>query len=143
MATNKNLDKLENEKPGRVRKTQTVRDRSKQEANDANKPRRIRKVSTKVSGGFRKRMGNFGRFLMKEYYLPMPNNKAGTFLNKRRSPAPTYFIGAFKELRQVSWPGRKETTKLTIAVFIFAFTFGLIVAAVDYGLDQLFKKVIL
>lgn len=56
---------------------------------------------------------------------------------------PVYFVNSWRELRQVSWPNRRETWRLTLAVFIFAIVFGLAVAGVDWVLDQLFKKVIL
>ena len=64
-------------------------------------------------------------------------------LRPLRLLVPTYFINSWREVRQVSWPNRRETWRLTLAVFIFAIVFGAIVAAVDKGLDELFKKVIL
>jgi preprotein translocase SecE subunit len=57
--------------------------------------------------------------------------------------APRYFVNSWREVRQVVWPNRKETWRLTLAVFIFAIVFGALVAGVDRGLDELFKKVIL
>lgn len=54
-----------------------------------------------------------------------------------------YFRSSWRELRQVSWPDRKSTFKLTIAVFVFAIIFGAIVASADYGLDKLFHKILL
>ncbi len=78
-----------------------------------------------------------------EYYLPMPSNRLGKFLNKRRSIIPSYFRNSFKELKQVIWPSRRETTQLTLAVFVFALIFGLIITITDFGLDKLFKKVLL
>lgn len=56
---------------------------------------------------------------------------------------PPFFRGAWKELRQVTWPTRKETWRLTVAVFVFALVFGALIAVTDYGLDKLFRKVIL
>ncbi len=56
---------------------------------------------------------------------------------------PSYFINAWRELRQVQWPKRRETWRLTLAVFIFSVIFGALVAGVDKGLDEVFKKVIL
>ncbi len=56
---------------------------------------------------------------------------------------PSYFVNSWLEVRQVSWPNRRETWRLTLAVFIFAIVFGALVAAVDKGLDELFKQVIL
>ena len=56
---------------------------------------------------------------------------------------PRYLRNAWGELRQVSWPNRVESLRLTSAVIIFAAVFGLLIAATDYGLDKVFKKVIL
>jgi preprotein translocase SecE subunit len=56
---------------------------------------------------------------------------------------PRYFFNSWRELRQVHWPNRRETWRLTLAVFVFAIVFGAMVAGVDKGLDELFKKVIL
>lgn len=56
---------------------------------------------------------------------------------------PRYFVNAWREVRLVAWPSRKETWRLTSAVFIFAIVFGALVAAVDKGLDEVFKKLVL
>jgi len=63
--------------------------------------------------------------------------KIGRFLT------PKYFSNSWKELRQVSWPDRRQTAKLTFAVIIFAIVFGIIIAIVDYGLDKLFREILL
>jgi preprotein translocase SecE subunit len=55
---------------------------------------------------------------------------------------PPYFRQSWRELRQVTWPNRKQTRQLTGAVIIFSVVFGIVVAAFDYGLDKLFKQVI-
>ena len=81
--------------------------------------------------------------LSKEHYLPLPDTSWGRFLNKRRHLVPSYFREAARELKQVTWPTRKETWKLTFAVFLFAIIFGLVIAVVDYGLDKVFRKVLL
>jgi preprotein translocase SecE subunit len=56
---------------------------------------------------------------------------------------PTYFRNSWKELKQVTWPGRKESWQLTLAVIIFAAIFGAIITVVDFGLDKVFKQVLL
>jgi preprotein translocase SecE subunit len=56
---------------------------------------------------------------------------------------PAYFRNSWKELRQVTWPNRRESLQLTSAVIIFATIFGIMIAVVDYGLDKLFKQVLL
>lgn len=56
---------------------------------------------------------------------------------------PSYFRNSWKELRQVTWPTRKETWKMTFAVFVFATVFGVTVAITDYALDKVFKQILL
>ena len=56
---------------------------------------------------------------------------------------PRYIRGSFSELRQVTWPDRKQSRQLTIAVVMFATVFGVVIALLDYGLDKAFKKVFL
>jgi len=53
-----------------------------------------------------------------------------------------YFINSWKELRQVEWPSRSETIKLTIAVFIFSFAIAGFVAILDFGLDKVFRQIL-
>ena len=54
-----------------------------------------------------------------------------------------YFKGSYQELRQVKWPTRKATWGLTFAVILFTLFFVVVILALDYGFDQLFKQVIL
>lgn len=56
---------------------------------------------------------------------------------------PKFVRGAWSELRQVTWPGRRDTWRLTLAVFVFALVFGTLIALADYGLDKLFRSIIL
>jgi preprotein translocase SecE subunit len=122
----------------RIRKsTETVRERTAQAPKQ--KSRRVRRAAGAV-GRPARALSTIGA---KEYYLPLPDNRIGRFLNKRRGIIPRYFRESWGELRQVVWPSRRETWKLTLAVFIFAIVFGLIIALTDYGLDKLFKEVLL
>ena len=123
----------------RLRKPQTVREQAKSSALASPKPQRVKRAFRIASTPVR----SAHRVGKKEYYLPMPDNKFGRFLNKRRHFIPSYFRNSFKELRDVKWPDRKQTTQLTLAVFIFATIFGVIIAVTDYGLDKVFKKVLL
>ncbi|HSW74744.1 MAG TPA: preprotein translocase subunit SecE [Candidatus Saccharimonadales bacterium] len=56
---------------------------------------------------------------------------------------PPYFRNSWKELRQVTWPNGKQSRQLTTAVILFAVTFGIIIALLDFGLDKIFKQVLL
>jgi preprotein translocase subunit SecE len=46
------------------------------------------------------------------------------------------------ELRKVSWPTRKETVNLTVAVIILMLLLGVFLAVVDTGLAKLVALVI-
>jgi preprotein translocase subunit SecE len=52
------------------------------------------------------------------------------------------FIGdIISELRKVTWPSRRDTTRLTIMVIIVCFAVGIFLGALDYGFTQLVAKV--
>lgn len=123
----------------KLRKVQTVREQVNKPSSANAQPRRLRRTLSAVTKPVRaaRQVGK------KEYYLPLPDSKPGRFLNKRRHFIPSYFRNSFKELRDVKWPNRKQTTQLTLAVFIFATIFGLIIAVTDYSLDKIFKAVLL
>lgn len=133
-------DKKEDEPKKRVRKlgsnkkTQTVRERS--ESSPSDKPRRIRKTARKISLPF----GKAKHVGKKEVNLPLPDNKAGRVLKKRVRIVPKFVREAFAEVKLVTWPNRKQTINLTLAVFIFAVVFAALVGALDYVLGELFKK---
>lgn len=123
----------------RIKKTETIRERAARTQDAPAKPRRIKKTASAV-GKPLKKARDFGR---KEYYLPLPDNKVGRFLNKRRRIVPKFIREAWQELRHVTWPNRKETAKMTFAVIMFALVFGVLIAIVDFGLEKLFREVII
>lgn len=129
----------EKRKVRRLKKVETVRERAEKATATGPKPRRLHTTAHKVGRPLRaaRRIGR------KEYYLPLPKNRIGAFLNKRRSFTPKFFKEAWAEVRQVTWPSRKETWKLTLAVFIFAIIFGLVVWVIDLGLDWISNKLYL
>lgn len=54
-----------------------------------------------------------------------------------------FIRNSWRELRTVTWPTWKESVRLTGAVIIFAVIFGAFIAVVDYGLDKVFKQILL
>ena len=133
-------DNLGSKKP-RVRKIETVRERAekataKVEAKAGKTKKRplrrvagvvakpLRKPAQVVSTPFRARPV---RFIFKWIGLIL---------------WPRYFRDAFTELRQVTWPSRKDTWKLTFAVLIFAIGFGLLATITDYGLDKIIRRIV-
>ena len=54
-----------------------------------------------------------------------------------------YLASSFREVRMVTWPTWRQSFRLTSAVIIFSVVFGGLIAAVDFGLDKVFKHIIL
>jgi preprotein translocase SecE subunit len=54
-----------------------------------------------------------------------------------------YLIASFSELKLVTWPSRTQSRRLTTAVIIFSVVFGGLIAGVDFGLNKLFKELLL
>lgn len=54
-----------------------------------------------------------------------------------------FIRNSYREVRTVTWPARRDTIRLTFAVFMFAIVFGTIISLTDLGLDKVFKKLLL
>lgn len=64
---------------------------------------------------------------------------------KRRNPLTAiggYFKGAWEELRQVRWPGRRTTWGLTLAVILFTAFFVVLIVLLDLGFQWLFDQIL-
>lgn len=116
----------------------------------ADKKVRIRKAETvreQAQAAHANVQSNAGPSKLTAYKTKLPMTGArhvlGFLLRPLRWLTPRYFINSWREVKQVTWPSRRETWRLTLAVFIFAVVFGALVAGVDKVLDLLFKKVIL
>jgi len=117
----------------RAAPTETVRERAAKATEAANgKIPKSERKPRKIFAPFRA----IGRFLKRVGAFP-PVRILGLIL------LPRYVRNSWRELRQVTWPGRRESLRLTSAVIVFALIFGILIAATDYGLDKVFKKVIL
>lgn len=122
-----------------VKKAESVRDRAKK-ADIPKKPGKAKRVVS-AAGKPIKSASQVGR---KEYHLiKLPENKLGKFLSKRVHFMPSYLRNAWNEIKQVEWPNARETTKLTAAVLTFAIIFGAIVYVLDFGLNKLFREILL
>ncbi len=115
--------------------TETIRERSEKHQLRASAPEKPRRFRTFMYGFtlpirvVARQMAKLGRFKV--------------FRILGRILLPHYIRNSWKELRLVSWPNRSTTLRLTYAVIMFSLAFGLIVAAVDFVLDKLFKELIL
>jgi preprotein translocase SecE subunit len=116
-----------------VKKAETVRQKAEKSANQPPKRQGVVWLALKYIGApFRfigRKLAKLGRFKVLRII--------GRIL------WPTYFRNSWKELKQVTWPGRRESWQLTGAVLLFSAIFGVLIALVDYLLDKLFKEVLL
>lgn len=118
--------------------SQTVRQQAAKAQIDSEKPakaRRLRAVAAASGKPFRR----FGKLFDRQPFR---------FIGKVLRPigriiVPRYFRTAWQELRLVEWPNRRQSRDLTVAVLGFAIIFGAAIAGVDYGLDKVFKAVLL
>lgn len=123
-----------------LKKTETVRDKASKSSDVAPKTRRIHKAT----GAVRRPISAARRIGKMEYHpIKLPDNRVGRFLTKSRRVTPRYLRESWTELKLVTWPNRKETTSLTLAVVAFALVFSVMIGIIDYGLDKLFKALLL
>lgn len=125
----------QNKKRRVIRKAETVREKSAKTAEQAENPSRKKQVWSGftaplrfVGRGFKKLGASLGRFKVMRII--------GRIL------LPRYFRNSWKELRGVTWPTMKQARQLTLAVMVFAIIFGLVVAVLDFGLDKVFKGIL-
>jgi len=133
---------MADKKQPRVRKIETVRERNEKAtlkaSEDASKTKKqpVRKVARAVGKPLSRPAG-----IIAKPFKVRPVRFVFRWLG--RILLPRYFRNAFKELRQVTWPTRRNTWKLTFAVLIFAVVFGFLVTLTDYGLDKVIKRIVL
>jgi preprotein translocase SecE subunit len=137
--------KASSKKKRQLKKPETVRQRA-EKAGVERKPRRIKQAGTTaakpvkaVGRGIAKLLRPF-RFLLRPFRT-RPARFIGRILKKILLL--NYFRESWREVKLVEWPNRKQTAKLTFAVFMFAIFFSVLIGVVDYGLDKLFKQLIL
>lgn len=127
----------------RVKNPETFRERALKAADASGKPKRsvrLKQAGSKVASPVLKPVGSASR--RAAGFKPLaPVVKVLRVAGKVIFPV--YFRRSWQELRQVTWPTWTESRRLTSAVLIFAIIFGAIIAGVDYGLDKVFKDVLL
>ena len=113
---------------------------AKNDASDnQKKPRRIQTVTSKAN----EQTTRVRKRAQKAYYLPLPSDGFVGKLNQHRSIVPGFIKNAWREVRQVTWPNRRETARLTVSVLLFALFFGGLIAGFDYVLDNIFRRIVL
>ena len=126
-----------------VKNPETFRERAVKASEGSDKPKRltvVRQAGTKVSSPITRPVGNAGKKVASVppfRWLRKPLQIIGRIL------VPKYIRQSWNELRLVHWPDWKTARQLTFAVMIFAIVFGAVIATVDYGLDKLFRNILL
>lgn len=128
--------KLGQNKKSQNQKGETVKQKSQRLSARKPKTRRLKNATSAAATPLKSAFS-------KHYFLYNSKGKYGKFLNKPRRFTPKYFRESWAEIKLVTWPNRKETIKLTMAVVIFALIFGAFVGAIDYVFEKLFREVIL
>lgn len=54
-----------------------------------------------------------------------------------------YIKGSWRELRRVTWPGRKEAWKMTFAVIVFTILFTAYTTGLDFILEKVVRQIFL
>ncbi|MDO8636062.1 MAG: preprotein translocase subunit SecE [Dehalococcoidia bacterium] len=63
-------------------------------------------------------------------------------ISRGNRPGLSFIKETIAELRKVTWPTRREATRLTILVIIISAAVGLALGAIDLGLTQLSSVVL-
>lgn len=129
-----------------VKKSETVRQKREKASQVKPKQRRVRQTVSKAN----KPAKSVGRFISRIFkpfgfllrpFKTKPFRAVGRFLYKFLGIG--YFINSWKELKQVEWPSRRDTIKLTFAVFVFAIAIAGFVAILDFGLEKVFRQLLI
>jgi preprotein translocase SecE subunit len=125
-----------NAKPARRRAPETIRERATKQT--ATKQPRNSKLRSKIH----RPLSVLRRAVQKEFHpVKLPQNRVGKFLSKRFNLIPGFLVNAWKELRLVNWPSRKDAIKLTFAVIVFAAIFAVFVQVFGILFERLFKYI--
>ena len=126
-------------KKPRVRKAETVKEKvakqSTKKPTTTSKP----KKSARVMKVTKKATKPFGLLAWPLKLRPVKF----VFRTLGRILFPKYFRNSFKELKEVTWPARRESWKLTFAVLIFAIGFGAFITITDIIFDKVIRRIVL
>ena len=135
MATNQS-----DKKPRRKKMPETVRERAQKES-----AKKQNKKPSKVKAVVHKPLGSLRKLGAKEYHPVKVSDKtkAGKVMGKRMHFIPGFIKSSWAELKQVTWPTKKEAFHKTLAVLGFAAVIMIIVQILDFVFSKLVKEIIL
>jgi preprotein translocase SecE subunit len=116
---------------------ETVRERA---AKQLGQPRL---KDSKLKAKMYRPLSTLRRIAQKEFNpIRVPQNRWGRVLGKRFNLIPLFLANAWKELRQVNWPSRKDALRLTFAVVVFAVAFAIFVQIFGFLFERLIKYIL-
>ena len=126
--------------PRRKKMPETVRERAEKESIKKSTPKKTAKVRAKIH----RPLSKLRRIGAKEYHpIKTPDNKAGRVMGKRVRFVPKFVSESWAELKQVTWPTKREAASKTIAVIGFAIAFTIFVQLLDFIFSKVVKEIIL
>lgn len=126
--------------PRKRKMPETVRERAEKVSAKKAAPKKTDKVRAKIH----RPLSKLRRIGAKEYHpIKTPDNKAGRILGKRVRFVPRFISSSWAELRQVTWPTKREAASKTVAVIGFAIAFAIFVQVLDTVFSRVVKEIIL
>lgn len=136
----KEVSKKEDKKPRRRKAPETVRGKAQKESIKKATPKKSSAVKATITRPIKK-AASVGK---KEYHpIKVPDKKGVRVLNKRVRFVPKWLRDSWAELRQVTWPTKKEAASKTLAVIMFALVFAGFIQLLDYIFSRVVKEIIL
>ena len=127
----------------RVKNPETFRERAVKAGEGGEKVGIPRRILTPIGHIIKSVFSFVKRVIDKLFSFKIMRPLAAVFRFLGKVLLPKYFRESWDELRKVTWPNWKLSRQLTSAVLIFAVAFGASVAIVDYGLDKIFRNILL
>ncbi len=136
----KKEDEAARKLPRKRKQTETIRQKAEKESVKRQKPTKAGSIKRKVH----KPLSTLGKVASKEYHpIKVPDKKGVRVLNKRVKYIPQFIKNSWAELKQVTWPSRKDAIKLSFAVIIFSVFFAVFVQILDFLFSKVVKEIIL
>jgi preprotein translocase subunit SecE len=98
----------------------------------------------KIRGKIHRPLSVLRRAGAKEFHpVTVPEKKGVRHLNRRVRFVPKFIRESWVELKQVTWPTKRDAMRLTFAVFIFAAVFTIFIQVIDFVFSKLVKEILL
>ncbi len=129
-------DQTGSKKKRLVKNPETFRERAAKASEASDKPAAAKRLKT-AGGQVAKPVVGPVRRLIGKFLSLKPVRIIGKVI------FPHYFRQSAQELKYVTWPNWQESRRLTFAVLVFAVIFGAVIAGVDWGLDKIFRQLLI